>query len=579
MKKFLLFLILGSILFTSCDKDIVITPTIVIPGYFSGTPTYINPGTTNSQGEYAITFGQYVPSSTRAAQADGGISGLGYDDFNLFAWNSDEAVMNPFHIQAYGEGKYAYVGVDNQDTLYFKNGYNDYKFIGVIPRSVEMNKVDGLDAVNVTGVESFTIEEEDVNEKTVNTPKEFLYCQTTVDKSDYPNPVSLNFRHGNSKVYIKFMSDDDNTKILDFTPYTPGSPEIPAVAPSKTTLSEKRKMFDLLAEGNTVGYPFNVFQETNGGKYEGYKGNFFNIHPNTYLTNERLAVLMPLVNAQFKYVNENGADISDVNWKYGEDRQNKVFLKFADGVNATSFIAGDDAFWTNLTDDEKAALQNYKDSGCRVIRINQLENGDYFVWGESYGTFMDTTSRYFTILTGGSPAVPAVPESGIRGIVVLPAESTIGDGSDAVKTTFTKTANVSIPITGNAVYSEQSTIDRVIYSAPVDNITSTAIRSNTIFYSLPKKNVNDGMTIKFSYTYKGTTIYDARVWVPSNMCRFDEGYTYTYIINIKGSEYNGTIDPDDADENDPKVIKNNGIELFVNVIDYETSVEKEYVIK
>ena len=578
MKKFLLALILGIFVFTSCDKDIVIAPTIVIPGYGTGVPTYVTPGTTNAQGEYAITFGSYTPS-TRAAQADGGVSGFGYDDFNLFAWNSDDVVMNPFHVTAYGEGMYAYVGVDNQDTLYFKNAYNDYKFIGVIPRSVEMNKAEGQDAVNVYGVESFTIDEEDLSEKTVDTPKEFLYCKTTVEKTNYKNSVNLNFKHGNAKVYLKFISDDVNTKIVDFTPYTPGSPEVPAVPPTKTTLTEKRKMFDLLAEGQTVGYPFNTFQETNGGKYTGQKGNFFNIHPNTYLTNERLAVLMPLVNAQFKYVNENGVDISNVNWAYGEDRQNKVFLKFADGVNATSFIAGDDAFWTNLTDDEKAALQNYKDSGCRVIRINQLENGDYFVWGESYGTFMDTTSRYFTVLIGGTPAIPAVPEIGVRGIVVLPAESTIGDGSDAVKTTLTKTANVVIPVDGDAVYSEQSTIDRVIYSVPSDNITSTSIRSNTIFYALPKKNLNDGMTIKFSYTYKGKTIYDARVWVPSDMCKFSEGYTYTYTINIKGYDPNGVIDPTEADKDDPTIKKSNGIGLHVTVSNYETSVEKEYIIQ
>jgi hypothetical protein len=77
-----------------------------------------------------------------------------------------------------------------------------------------------------------------------------------------------------------------------------------------------------------------------------------------------------------------------------------------------------------------------------------LENGDYFVWGESYGTYMNTTSRYFTVLIGGTPAIPEVPESGVRGIVVLPAESTIGNGTDAVKTTLTKTANVVIPVDG-----------------------------------------------------------------------------------------------------------------------------------
>ena len=94
--------------------------------------------------------------------------------------------------------------------------------------------------------------------------------------------------------------------------------------------------------------------------------------------------------------------------------------------------------------------------------------------------------------TGGTPYQPAVPATGTEGIIVLPANSVSGDGSDAVKTTLTKTANVVIPVDGDVVYSEQSTVDRVIFSVPSDNITSTAIRSNTIFYALPKKNLTDG---------------------------------------------------------------------------------------
>jgi hypothetical protein len=571
MKKFLLALILGIIVFTSCDDDIVIAPTIVIPGYGTSVPTYVTPGTTNGNGEYAITFGSYTPF-TRAAQADGGVSGFGYDDFNLFSWNSDDVVMNPFHVTAYGEGMYAYVGVDNQDTLYFKNVYNDYKFIGVIPRSVEMNKAEGQDAVNVYGVESFTIDEEDLNEKTVDTPKEFLYCKTTVEKTNYKNSVNLNFKHGNAKVYLKFISDDVNTKIVDFTPYTPGSPEVPATPGTQTTTTKTGKALDMLYAGEIVYWPYAgdaTLTSTQANNFYKNETNYGN-----------MGSLMDAVNAQFVYYDTSG-DVTTDAWVEGSAKKDTYGIQLASLTNKDDFIGGatedtwKDAFWKNASTQIKDVFRPSYAAGWRVIRIEHIAGTQYDAW------LLNNTEMTYKVITttGGTPYQPAVPATGTEGIIILPANSTIGDGSNAVKTTLTKTANVVIPVNGDAVYSEQSTIDRVIYSVPSVNITSTAIRSNTIFYALPKKNLTDGMTIKFSYTYKGTTIYDARVWVPSDMCKFSEGYTYTYTINIKGFDTNGVIDPTEADEDDPTVKKSNGIGLNVNVSNYETSVEKEYVIQ
>lgn len=571
MKKNLLALILGIIVFTSCDKDIDIATTIVIPGYGTSVPTYVTPGTTNSHGEYAITFGSYTPS-IRAAQADGGVSGLGYDDFNLFAWNYDDVIMNPFHVTAYGKGKYAYVGVDNQDTLYFKNVYNDYKFIGVIPRSVEMNKAEGQDVVNVHGVESFTIDEEDLNEKTVDTPKEFLYCKTTVEKTNYKNSVNLNFKHGNAKVYLKFISDDANTKIVNFTPYNPGSPEVPATPGTSTTTTKTGKALDMLYAGEIVYWPYTTDVNLSASQANNFYKNTSNYG--------NMGVLMDVVNAQFVYYNTSGSVTTNA-WVEGSAKKDMYGIQLASSTNKDDFIGGEtedtwkDAFWKNASSQIKDIFRKSYADGWRVIRIEHISGTQYDAW------LLNNTEMTYKVITttGGTPYQQAVPATGTEGIIVLPANSVSGDGSDAVKTTLTKTANVVIPVDGDVVYSEQSTVDRVIFSVPSDNITSTAIRSNTIFYALPKKNLTDGMTIKFSYTYKGKTIYDARVWVPSDMCKFSEGYTYTYIINIKGFDPNGVTKPTEADEDDPKVKKSNDIGLHVNVSNYETSVEKEYVIQ
>ena len=559
MKKFLFYLS-ALILFVNCTRnepDYNIAPT-------NGNATYISVGTTNNHGDYAITFGN-GNSNKKAPRKmiHNSVSGTGYDEFNLFTLCDTGVVMNPYRVE-YTTNGWAYAGIGTQDTAWFYGACSAYDFIGVIPTDVTstLNATDKT--VQVNGVEAFV-----VKEATEDSPKEFLYTATTVQRGDYANGVDLNFKHGNAKVYFNFESDDPTCKILDFTPYNPGSPAVPGVPGTKTTTSVKRLMFDLLAEGQLVGYPFNTTQETLGGKYTGQKGNFFNIHPNTYFTNERLAELMPLVNAQFVYTDECQTDISNVNWEYGEDRQNKVFLKFADGVNAADFIAGNDAFWTNLTATEKSAMQNYYESGCRPIRINQLANGNYFVWGESYGTYMPTTSRYFVVLTGGTPGQPAVPATGIQGFILLAATSVAGDGSDAIISNFVSSADATVNLTSTATYTPVSPVDRFIYDIPTTALTAKT-QAPSVLYSLPVKVVADqGFTLKFSYVYKGDSVYDVRAYIPADKCVWQEGKKYTYNIRIEGLG-NGKLNPTEADENDPVVTSNNIIQVVnVNVGGYE----------
>lgn len=89
---------------------------------------------------------------------------------------------------------------------------------------------------------------------------------------------------------------------------------------------------------------------------------------------------------------------------------------------------------------------------------------------------------------------------------------------------------------------------------------------------------NSSCYLKFSYTYKGVTKYDNRVFIPAPDAQWLSGKYYTYIINISGKG-TGVVDPTDADETDPKVPTTDEITVTATIIDYETGEEHEYDIK
>ena len=516
---------------------------------------------TNEKGEHAIVFSN--KTLTKASVSP--VSNKGYDEFSLYTWNSNnEIVMNPYVVQAEDADTYTYEGIGSQTLQYFKNNADSYSFIGVIPTS-DATLSNGSVTV---GVESFVVDDKKAegNGVKVDSPKEFLWARTDVNKVDYNKTVTIPFKHGNALLYLGFISDDANTEIINYTPDIPGT----SVPGTKTT--EHAKMFDLLAQGKLVGYGLTKFQGDEHGEYRGFTGNYFNINPyltgNSYITQERLAELMPLVNAQFIYTDEN-CNLVD-KWEYGVDKKDKMFLKFADGVDATEFIAGNDAFWTNLTDTEKTALKNHHDSGCRIIRIERLPDGKYFAWGESYGLVVSSTARDFKVINGGTIGKAASP--GYTGIRVFSAQTDPTDGYTHLA--HTKTADATVGTT--LAYDNRVTgTDVIPYSlpsptvVPVGTTEADAVYSPTTFYAIPGDAGLTHFVVKVSYTYKGTTVYDVRVPLALPTAGLEAGKYYKYIINIT-SIGNGTNDPDEANnEKDDIDIVNNPIQVTTTITDYE----------
>lgn len=519
----------------------------------------------NDKGEYAIVFND--PTAVTKAEVNP-TSNKGYDEFSLYTWNSnDEIIMNPYTVQAVDASTYTYEGIGSQTLQYFKNNADSYSFIGVIPTS---NATLNNGSVTVS-VESFVVDDKKAegNGVKVDSPKEFLWSRADVNKVDYNKTVTLPFKHGNALLYIGFISDDANTQILNYTPEIPGTS-----VPGTVTTKNPTKMLVEMGDGKLISYGLSSQQETMGGWYNGYTGNYFNLNPYhgayTYISKERLEKLMPLVNAQFIYTDINNNDISDVDWVYGENRDGNVFMKFANETAKDNFIAGNDAFWTNLTAEEKTKMQNHYDSGCRIIRINRLSDGNYFAWGETYGTTTPNfKGRSHKIINGGTIGHPATPS--IPGIRVFSAKTDPTDGYAHIAHTNTADAIVSTEL----VFDNRVTTNDVIqYSLPsnttipVGTTESDAVYSPTTFYSIPGDAGLTHFVVKLSYVYKGTTVYDVRVPIELPTGGLEAGKYYKYIINIKSTS-NGTNDPVEAknEKNDIDII-NNPILVTVDVTDY-----------
>ena len=513
---------------------------------------------TNDRGEYAILFNN---SSVVTKAAVTTTAGNGYDEFSLYAWNSsNDTIMNPFKVTGVAANSYKYEDVDGQKLQYFKNSADSYSFIGVIP-TTNVKVKNG--SVKV-GVESFVVDDNRVSGTlAADSPKEFLWARADVAKGNYNQPVNLPFQHGNALLYLGFISDDGNTQIVDYTPHVDYQPAQPAVPGTVTTTTKTGKAIDMLVNGEIVYWPYVVNSSLTSSQPNPRYDNGSNYG--------NMSDVMDAVNAQFVYYNTSGGEmaVADQIWDSAQNTnfKNMYGFKLASTVDKAAFAAGNDAFWTNASDELKTVFQKAYDAGWRVVRIQYFSGNHYCAF------LINNTEMEYKVRTetGGSPAVPAVPESGFKGIRVFSAKADVTDGYAHLA--HTKTADATVA-TGLTFDNRVTVTDSILFSlpgavVPVGTTETQAVYSPTTFYAIPGDAGLTHFVVKVSYTYKGTTVYDVRVPITLPAAGLEAGKYYKYIINIK-STANGTNNPDEANnEKDDIDIVNNPIQVTTTITDYE----------
>ena len=522
----------------SCVKT-VLDPTVVVvnPGYYTPS-SYVVPQ--NPDGEFAITFGGYH-AATKAI-ADGGVSGLGYDNFNLFAWNSaNDIIMNPYLVQATGVGAYDYTGVTGQELKYFKNNTSNYDFIGVIPTTKTSTLNSGV--VTVKDVISFTSDDNRVSvnypteDLTADSPEEFLWSYKQIAKSEYGNLVTLPFNHGNALLYLGFKSDRDDTEILDYTPYNPGTPGVDAY------------------DEDVVVYTYNVT-----GKPFAAQGPRFDT---SAITQE---------------------DIDYVNAKYSTTGSWATYYS----TNVTINGPLDEDMWAYLTGKyptlTSETLNNWttqvSNPNMKLVHMEVISgSGDATLDGCIRGWFVNITNMSNTPVethtTVHHDAVPAVPASGYRGIRVFSATY---DTDHYVHVAHTTVADANVSATGCTYTSTTTTTDVIPFSLPTITTFGTVQYSPTTFYSIPVDPTITHFIAKFSYTYNGVTVYDVRVPLVLPTGGLEAGKYYKYVINIT-STANGTDDPNEANTDQDEIdVVNNPITVTITLNDYGQGNDTEVTI-
>ena len=504
MKKILftiLFCLLTSIGFVGCDVDNNTNLYLPPVAYW-----YWQPYQMNSNGQYGI--GGYVAGAptTRAYTIQQSDVIGNYDSFSLFMWTKDSVlngdmfngILNP------EQRTWGYEG--NQH--FFDNNQPKYSFLGILPKGDYSIKVDSTVDVSL---EDFVTEGVDINAQKYN--KEFIVARTTVEKANYAYGATLNFEHQNSIVRIKFETDNtNNLEILDFTPYTPAI--------------SAQDAYDEIVRDTTYNYQMS-------------------------------ATTVPVEGPAIADINITDEDIAYINDKY---TASKGFANYATNNVITGPL--DEDMYAYLLSKypvlTTATLNNWAsyvtNPNMRLVHIN-TEGAQYNRYS---GVFVNVTNVNFN--TGGTmnvterivhhEAVIGKEATGKKGIVVLPATSEQQNGKDAILSVFSETVTANIGLNG-VTYTVNTEEQEIIFTKA--GVVNYSVYSPTNWYTFPVVHAaNFGFTIKFSYTFNGVTRYDARVFVPASKCNWQPGKWYDYIIKVNTSK-SGKSDPDEADEDDPKI--------------------------
>ena len=523
---------------------------------------------TNNKGEYAIVFSNGNRAITKSI-ADPSTT-HDYTSFEVYAWQDGTATAwSPYTVSKSGN-EWKYDETTGQELQYFDRNAAKYDFLGVITGG-NIAPANGSIALNVTGINAF-----ENNDDETATPDELLWAQATVEKSAYDSEVALTFNHANAKMYVGFVSDRNDTQILDYTPTIPEVPEVPA---GSTTTTKTGKALDMLYNGDIVYWPY-----ASDANLSASQANNFYKNTSNY---GNMGDLMDGVNAQFVYYNTSGTVTTNA-WAEG-NKKDMYGLQLATTTNKDDFVGGasentwKDAFWANASTQIKDVFRTSYAAGWRVVRIEHIAGTQYDAW------LLNNTEMTYkvTTITPGTPGTPEIP--GINGIRVFSVSTDAVSGKN-IRTAHTTEASAVLTSTcvltqtANSGDGADSNITFVKPAAAISQVAdfdavteNTAITwSPTVWYALPVANPDNGYVVKFSYTYNGVNYYDARVHIPATDSAFEQGKYYRYVICI-GNKTNGSTDPNEATTDKDEVDTDSlPIRFTVYAQSYSNGVFKSY---
>jgi len=537
----ILFCLLTSIGFVGCNVEN--NTNLYMPPTYGW---YWQPNQMYSNGQYGI--GGYVAgaSITRAYTIQQSDVIDNYDSFSLFMWTKDSVLNNAMFNGVLNpqQGTWGYEG--NQH--FFDNNQPRYSFLGILPKGDYTIKTDSTVDVSL---EDFVTEGVEVNIQKYN--KEFIVAKTTVEKQNYAQGATLNFLHQNSIVRIKFETDNtNNLEIIDFTPSISGTSvekitKITANIDKVNILSNKNKYeaakqllidADIEEVNNLV-----KLSEENGTPID-FGGQNWGTGWNSSVGSNSAKII------------ENKTSIDILSENYGINIYNSMMSSVTGGLYTVYGINTG-----NLT------VLNSENSRLLHVEFDDT-NKEINIFGINNITSSDVTVHKEMVNEGGV--------TGKEGIVVLPATSVNQNGKDAVLSTFPETVTANVGLNGVTYTTVNTTEQEIIFTKP--GTVDYSVYSPTNWYTFPVTHeATFGFTIKFSYTLNGVTRYDARVFVPAVKCNWQPGKWYDYVIKVNSTKH-GKTNPEDADEDDPKIDEEFPIKVNSFVDEYTEGEVHEFTI-
>lgn len=463
MKRFI-FTLLVLLFSVACQEIVVVYPPII---------------TTTGQEtpDGSIQFGNYTPATK--AMAGEGPNGVGYGDFNIFGFEDNTPIMDPYLV-TWQQNQWVYEGIGSQQIKYFSREANQYSFIGVISNQTAVR--DGV-TINVPNVEAFQTTDE------MNSPKEFLYTQKIVEKSNFGQYVNLTFNHLNARMFIGFASDRNDTEIIDYV--------------HQEHYNAKNNSNVWLRAGFST--------PTISDEDIAYINSWYICSEDTWPTSSTPSYTFKMKNEEIPSAYKTTVEVGGINYDFF-DAQKYI---------ASKYTITDWGNWSTPIQNGWIVLHMDKPNGYR---------GYFFdPWAALSTPVVQVLDgiRVFSVDDSGSPIVHKVHADTTDVNITI---------NDVVFSNTLTNSNVIVfdNPTGNVYQSDNTSIT-----------WAQATHSPTIRYALPLSNT--GYVVKFSYVYNGVTYYDARVLIPTESAAFAASKDYTYVIYIT-DKTNGTTDPNQAYE-------------------------------